>query len=152
MALCVSPPPHGFSQARCSSKILTLCPARASCSPHIAPEGPPPTIAISAMLVSRCEPRIPFPVAEPRPKGPSGDRPLGDGENHQAKTSLNYSTEQRRRRRRSGFITHYVHGAPLYHIEQCHVHREQAHQDFSAVQKEHSHHKRSPDDESQRKS
>src|ERR1700739_513441 len=51
-ALCVSPPPHGFSQARCSSKILTLWPARANCSPHIAPDGPPPTIAISVIFGS----------------------------------------------------------------------------------------------------
>src|SRR5580692_6213819 len=54
-ALWVKPPPQGFSQARCSSKIWTLCPARASCSPHIAPEGPPPTIAISAMVLSRSD-------------------------------------------------------------------------------------------------
>src|SRR6266446_2102207 len=39
MALCVRPPPQGFSQARCSSKRLTWWPARASCSPHIAPDG-----------------------------------------------------------------------------------------------------------------
>src|SRR3979411_2566563 len=97
-ALCVSPPPQGFSHARCSSKILTLCPARASCSPHIAPDGPPPTIAISAMVVSRCEPGIPFRAGEPRPVGP-----LRDGEDHQAKTSLDYSTEYGRCRRRTGF-------------------------------------------------
>src|ERR1700730_1942117 len=108
MALCVKPPPQGFSQARCSSKILTLWPARASCSPHIAPDGPPPTIAISAMVVSRCEPGIPFPDVEPRPVGP-----LGDGEDHQAKTSLEYSTEQCRCRRRTGFFANNVHTAPL---------------------------------------
>src|SRR5258708_39012024 len=50
-ALWVSPPPQGFSQARCSSKIVTVWPARANCSPHIAPDGPPPTIAISVMLL-----------------------------------------------------------------------------------------------------
>src|ERR1700693_4182525 len=55
MGLCVSPPPHGFSHARCSSNMLTSCPASANCSPHIAPEGPPPIIAISDMLITRFE-------------------------------------------------------------------------------------------------
>jgi hypothetical protein len=32
--------------------MFTVCPARASSAPHIAPEGPPPTIAMSAILLS----------------------------------------------------------------------------------------------------
>src|SRR6267154_5835329 len=136
-ALCVSPPPQGFSQARCSSKMLTLCPARANCSPHIAPEGPPPTIAISVMFGSSLRSRTrslranlqakrPF-----RPKSRSGDR-----ENHQAETSQKCSTEDRRRNCRSRLLSHNVHPQPLKQEEERKVQRQQDHQDSSAVQHE----------------
>src|SRR5216684_6728235 len=118
MALCVSPPPQGFSHARCSSKILTSCPASANCSPHIAPEGPPPMIAISDTLIARRE----------------GQAFLGDGEDHQAKSSQKYSTEDRCRQRRTGFPPHQVHPHPLEHKEQRQEHREQEQQDRAAVQ------------------
>src|SRR5713226_2301071 len=122
MALCVSPPPHGFSQARCSSKMATLCPARASCSPHIALEGPPPTIAISAMV--KVSPRA-WNSAPCRGIPASG--PLAGGKDHQTKTSLKYSTEKCCCPRRSASFLHDMHRASLYQIEQRHVHGQQAH-------------------------
>ena len=45
-ALCVSPPPHGFSQASFSSKRRTSLPPVASNAAARAPAGPPPTIAM----------------------------------------------------------------------------------------------------------
>src|SRR5579859_5453714 len=117
MALCVSPPPQGFSHARCSSKMLTSCPAAANCSPHIAPEGPPPTIAISDMVMTRfCEGLF-----------------SGDGEDHQAKSSEKYSTEDRRRQCRPCFLAHNVHPHPLKHAEQPQEQREQNQQYRAAV-------------------
>src|SRR4029077_1881631 len=113
-SLCVSPPPQGFSQARCSSKMLTLCPARANCSPHIAPEGPPPTIAISVMFGSSLRPRIRSLRANLREIGSFRQKSRsGDGENHQAETSQKYSTEERRGNCRSGLLSHNVHPQPL---------------------------------------
>src|SRR5215467_3354710 len=100
MALCVSPPPQGFSQARCSSKILTEWPVRASSAPHMEPDGPPPTIAISAMCFladlrrrshtarCRCSGRDAFSGAELRVVVT-----LSDGKNHQGESSEEYSTE-----------------------------------------------------------
>src|SRR5271156_456789 len=108
IALWVSPPPQGFSHARCSSKILTVCPARASCSPHIAPDGPPPTIAISAISH----------LARSRDirsgRGTQFAMAQGDGakqvksalkqrEDHQKESGQKYSTEERRRRCRPGY-------------------------------------------------
>src|SRR5437773_9402499 len=97
MALCVSPPPQGFSHARCSSKRFTLCPARASCSPHIAPEGPPPMIAISAMIVSDRVPRFFLPTRKRTLTNcyDDGQLPLGDGENHQPKTGKGIAPDYR---------------------------------------------------------
>src|SRR5437762_13819056 len=136
MALCVSPPPQGFSHARCSSKRFTLCPARASCSPHIAPEGPPPMIAISAMIVSDRVPRFFLPTRKRTLKNcyDDGQLPLGDGENHQAKTSQEYSTEYRCCRSRTCFLSHKIHPPPLQQVQQHEIGEEQDHQDFSAVQ------------------
>src|ERR1700680_720763 len=92
MALWVRPPPQGFSQAKCSSNMVTLLPARASCSPHMAPEGPPPTIAISAIVTSSwhaanpsgCETRHSVGLVSP-----------SNMDNQQAETFEKYSTENR---------------------------------------------------------
>src|SRR5262249_51292267 len=70
-------------QARCSSKSFTEWPARASCSPHMEPDGPPPTIAISAIGFLADLSRFPFPSA----------KALGDRENRQGESSEEYSTE-----------------------------------------------------------
>src|SRR5215469_1599664 len=91
MALCVRPPPQGFSHAKCSSKIFTEWPARASCSPHMEPEGPPPTIAIIAMKRSH---RRSTPEAIRSYIGVAlGRRSLSDGEDRQGESSQEYSTE-----------------------------------------------------------
>src|SRR5271163_4357961 len=99
IALWVNPPPQGFSHARCSSRIFTVCPARANCSPHIAPDGPPPTIAISAIsgLANSRDIRsgrgTHFAMARgTRPKqvkSPSKQR-----EDHQEESGQKYSTEE----------------------------------------------------------
>src|SRR5215831_13183533 len=101
MALCVSPPPQGFSQARCSSNILTAWPARASSAPHMEPDGPPPTIAISAMSFSlhlrrrartaRCRWAAAMPSSKQHALGAEA-YDLGDRENHQGESSEEYST------------------------------------------------------------
>src|SRR5437588_11987246 len=97
MALCVNPPPQGFSQARCSSNSLTLCPVRTSCSPHMAPEGPPPMIAISTMnflglLLERsvrCANAAWDPLLrkDKRQRHTCGATHSGDGTDHKAKAS-----------------------------------------------------------------
>ena len=49
-ALCVSPPPQGFSQASFSSKRRTSRPPAASIAPAKAPAGPPPTMAMGCCV------------------------------------------------------------------------------------------------------
>src|SRR5271170_5066086 len=83
MALWVSPPPQGFSQARCSSKSVTSYPAEARRSPQIAPAGPPPTMAILRMPCT------------------SSDR-----KNRCKEPSREYSTEEGGGRRRAGVSVH----------------------------------------------
>src|SRR5438270_3289975 len=154
MALCVNPPPQGFSQARCSSNSLTLCPVRASCSPHMAPEGPPPMIAISTMnfLGLPLEPSVrcanaardPLLRKDKRQKRSCGATPSGDGEDHQAKTSQEYSTECGGCRNRTGFLSHHIHPPPLQDMQEHEVGREQHHEDFTAVQIENARGERAP--------
>src|ERR1700675_3176637 len=90
MALWVRPPPQGFSQAKCSSKMVTLLPARASCSPHMAPEGPPPTIAISAIATSSWHAANPSGCETRHSVGLVS---LSNMDNQQAETLEKYSTE-----------------------------------------------------------
>src|SRR4029077_16011089 len=123
----------GFSHARCSSKIRTLCPDRASCSPHIAPEGPPPTIAISDMFVSRWQLRSPQSCANS-----SGKSLSCDGEDRQAKTAHEYSTEDRCRRGRSCFSPCHIHAQTLQHAEESKIWREEKQENFTALQKKDS--------------
>src|SRR2546423_8114939 len=135
MALWVSPPPQGFSQARCSSKISTWWPARASCSPHIAPEGPPPMIAILDM-VSRGQLRISLAGNEISRESPH--RPadyLGDGEDHQAKTREQYSTEEGRREGGGGFFSDTFHAQKRKDEKHSQVQSQKNKEDSAAVQK-----------------
>src|SRR5262245_41740014 len=125
MALWVSPPPQGFSQARCSSKIFTECPARASCSPHIDPDGPPPTIAISAMRSTRFLP-------DPSPSS----KPLCDGEDRQGEGREEYSTEYRGGRWRACSESYCIGRQPLHKGKHDEIGREQHEQDLPGVQEE----------------
>src|SRR5207253_6165003 len=68
----------------------------------MAPEGPPPMIAICAIPVFRRGPALSSPERIPHTnprrlptRGCSGKTSSGDGEDHQAKTSQEYSTEYR---------------------------------------------------------
>src|SRR5256885_13887266 len=124
MALCVSPPPHGFSHARCSSKMATSCPARASCSPHMAPEGPPPTIATFDM-------GRPLAVLKKREFRRES---LCEREDRQGKTGAQYSTEDRCCRGTLCLTPHYVHRQPLQHRNNHKVQRQQHNQYLSGVQ------------------
>src|SRR5262249_38012470 len=133
MALWVKPPPHGFSHAKCSSKILTLCPARASCSPHIAPEGPPPIIATS-VIFSNLLAKLVFQACKFQAAGSFPPKNLlGDGENHQAKSSQKYSTEDRSRQRGPGLASHKIYPHALKHRKHPQKGRQQNHQNRPAV-------------------
>src|SRR5215472_3305849 len=154
MALCVSPPPHGFSQARCSSNTFTLCPARASCSPHIEPEGPPPMIAISAITIfslrsanssfeAKLAARKSFAHRTQMP-GCSGYTSSGDGEDHQTKTSQEYSTEYRGRRSGAGLLSHNVHPPALERVNQSKIRAEQHHQECPAMEIENTEREHTP--------
>src|SRR5262245_14813011 len=121
MALWVRPPPQGFSHARCSSKIFTECPARASCSPHIDPDGPPPTIAISDIKSTRL---VGFRLRA---------KPLRDGEDRQGKGREEYSTENRGRRGRSCPETYCIDGQPLQKGKQKEIRQEQHEKNLAGV-------------------
>src|ERR1700686_1595289 len=135
MALCVSPPPQGFSQARCSSKMWTVLPARASCSPHIEPDGPPPTITISAMsfLSLCCETESP------------GVSPSGDGENRLGKTSEKYSTEDCGGGSGAGPEPYYIHCHSLQNRKQHKIDHQQHECELRGVQIKDSRNQRQPE-------
>src|SRR5271163_4110287 len=145
IALWVNPPPQGFSHARCSSKIFTVCPARASCSPHIAPDGPPPTIAISAIsrLANfrevRFRARYPLAMAL-RGRGQTVKSPSKQRENHQAKSCQEYSTEDRRRCRRPSNFPDNIHAPPLRNADGRKIRRQQHQQNLSAMQHHNAEH------------
>src|SRR6266550_8025488 len=80
-ALCVSPPPQGFSHASFSSKSRTFFPLAASNSAASAPAGPPPTMAIGKWII-----------------------PIGRAKGRLAKTA-NCSTELSQRRPDGYFVT-----------------------------------------------
>src|SRR5712692_8492720 len=132
MALCVSPPPHGFSQARCSSNSVTLKPAPASRSAQIEPEGPPPTMAISRMRTSH-------PVAG---LSPAWMRPWDSGqrEHSRQKPSGQYSTKDRGCRRGTGAPADGIHPEPLKNRNERQEDGEKDDEQLSAVkQKEREH-------------
>src|SRR5256885_6308766 len=138
MALWVRPPPQGFPHARRSSKMSTEWPARASCSPHMAPEGPPPTIAISAIFLFS---RVLAGNACFAGRGTCRVRMLladrsGDGENHQTKACEEYSTEKGGGCRGAAAGANNVHTAPLQQGEKDEVGCEKHEKDFAAMQME----------------
>src|SRR5580704_14854091 len=139
MALCVKPPPHGFSQASRSSKISTEWPARASCSPHIAPEGPPPTIAMSVIWVFflTASDSVAGPlnnIAEPAERlGPVLQAILCDREDNHRKSSEEYSTEESRRQRRSGTLSDNIHTCTLEQAEHRQIRCKQHQEDLAIM-------------------
>src|SRR5207237_10575867 len=62
--------------------------------------------------------------------------PSGDGEDHQAKSTEEYSTEYGCRSGRGCLLTHKVHPPSLQDVQQYKVRQEQDHEDFAAVQAE----------------
>src|SRR5580700_3133517 len=153
MALFVSPPPQGFSHARCSSKMLTECPARASCSPHIAPEGPPPTIAISAIIALANERDFRSGAnlrAGPEDGASPANSPSKKREYHQEKSRQKYSTEERRRCRSSSYRPDNIHPAPLHRRKHRKIQRQQHHENFSTVQINNSYEQRRPQQQSKK--
>src|SRR6266481_2358451 len=130
--------------------MWTLCPARANCSPHIAPDGPPPTIAISVMFGSSPRPAFAPCARICRIKALSVQRACsGDGENHQAESSKKYSTEDRCGNCRSGLPVHEVHAEPLEDEKEREVYRKEDHQDGPAVKHEDAKHERKKRDQAQ---
>src|SRR6185437_12006378 len=121
-----------------------------SCSPHIAPEGPPPTIAISAMILSRCWYRTPSLNAERTGGGRvwqynfSRRSPSSGGKNHQAKPDEKYSTEKGRRRRRGGYFPDNFHAPNLERTKERKVGRKENQQDLGAVQEQDTRDDRAP--------
>ena len=86
----------------------------------------------------------PFAKEDKRQKRSWSATPSGDGENHQAKTSQEYSTEYGGCRNRTGFLSHNIHPPPLQHMQEHEVGREQHHEDFTAVQIENARGERAP--------
>src|SRR5215471_14762427 len=68
--------------------------------------------------------------------GLSGNTSSGDGEDHQTKTSEEYSTEHAGRQSRACFLVHNVHPPPLQDVYQYKIRQKQDHKDFAAVQVE----------------
>ena len=77
---------------------------------------------------------IPFPGGGMPVISSIGDGSLGEGKDHQAKASEEYSTEKRRCCRRTGFFADDVHGAPLQDVKESQVNGQQADKNFSVVQ------------------
>src|SRR5690349_17061725 len=104
--------------------MTTSFPARANCSPHIAPEGPPPTIAILDMG----RPLLPFLLPVEVRREPSRER-----ENRQGETGAQYSTENRCSRRALCLTSYYVDCQPRQYSENHEIRRQQEHQYFRRV-------------------
>src|SRR5438445_796088 len=98
-----------FESARSGKQVM----ARASCSPHMAPEGPPPTIATFDM-------GRPLAVLKTREFRRES---LCEREDRQGKTGAQYSTEDRCRRGTLCLTSHYVHRQSLQHGHNYKVHR-----------------------------
>src|SRR5881275_2658802 len=101
----------------------------------MAPEGPPPMIAICAIPVFRRGPALSSPERIPHTnprrlptRGCSGKTSSGDGEDHQAKTSQEYSTEYRCSGGRAGLVSHNVHPPALEQVEQREIGQKQHHE------------------------
>src|SRR5712692_3320833 len=143
MALCVSPPPHGFSQARCSSNSVTLKPAPASRSAQIEPEGPPPTMAISRM-------RTYHPVADPLSRM---DARLASSqrEHSRQKPGGQYSTKDGGCRRGAGAPADGIHPEPLKNRNERQEDGEKNDEQLSAVKQKEREHKDSSRQGSQRR-
>src|ERR1700742_4373375 len=139
--------------------MFTVCPARASSAPHIAPEGPPPTTAMSAILLfsdrvrvrrrggparvtSRFTPRLRclFLLAPPK-NGQSTDR-----EDNHAKTSEEYSTEDSRRQCGPRATSDNIHTCTLEQAEEREIGGEQAQQDLPVVQADNPDEQNNPQD------
>src|SRR4030095_7956616 len=94
--------------------MCTELPARASCSPHIEPDGPPPTITIAAIRFLSGSSGMRLRAA----------RPSGDGENRQRKSSEEYSTEKRSSRDRACLSAYYIARQPLQNCRKCTLNHE----------------------------
>src|ERR1700722_941883 len=134
--------------------MFTVCPARASSAPHIAPEGPPPTIAMSAILLfsdrvevrrrggpARVTPRLlaRLPVGHRPKNGQSTDR-----EDNHAKTSEEYSTEDSRRQCAAGAASDNIHTCTLEQAEDREIGCEQGEKDLAVMQADDSDEKNTP--------
>src|SRR6266849_145497 len=131
MALCVRPPPQGFSQARCSSKSVTSNPSRASRSPQMDPEGPPPTIATSRM-------RVPWsPIGFPAIAQTLGhESRLRQRKNGRKKPGSQYSTEQSGRRGRTGAPPHRIGAKPVEDREDRYIRCQQQDENLAGAESE----------------
>src|SRR5579859_880087 len=115
--------------------MWTVLPARASRSPHIEPDGPPPTITISAMgyLSLCCETESP------------GAKPSGDGQYRQGKTSEQYSTEDCGGGSRACPDPYYIHCHSLQNRKQHKIDHQQYEGELRRVQIENSRNQREPE-------
>src|SRR5215470_14131380 len=123
--------------------MFTVCPARASSAPHIAPEGPPPTIAMSAILLfSDCVevrrrvevlPRVTSRLRCPFTCWPCQNGRSTDREDNHAKTSEEYSTEDSCRQCGPGAASDNIHTCTLEQAEECKIGCQQRQKDLSVV-------------------
>src|SRR5579864_45051 len=84
--------------------------------------------------------------------GCSGNTSSGDGEDHQTKTSQEYSTEYGGCRSRTRFVSHNVHPPPLKQVQEHEIGQKQHHEDFAAVQIEEAEGEGGPGDGAERQS
>src|SRR5207253_10270917 len=102
----------------------------------LRPPPRPPLFPYTTLFRSLSSPeRIPHTNPRRLPtRGCSGKTSSGDGEDHQAKTSQEYSTEYRCSGGRAGLVSHNVHPPALEQVEQREIGQKQHHEDFAAVE------------------